>query len=46
MLMVFKKSAVTAYILIFMACALFAVSTGCGKKGPPRPPVDNTAPEK
>ncbi len=44
--MVFRKSRVTPYILILIACGLFAISTGCGKKGPPKPPVDNTAPEK
>lgn len=42
--MVFKTK-ITAYLLVLMACGLIVVSAGCGKKGPPRPPVDNAAPQ-
>ncbi len=40
-----KKSRATAYLLMLAACGLIVIS-GCGKKAPPKPPVEKTAPEK
>ncbi len=44
--MVFKRNSLTAYMLILLAFGLLAVAAGCGKKGPPKPPVENTQPVK
>jgi len=40
------KGKLAAFLLVLVACGLLVVSTGCGKKGLPKPPPDNTAPEK